>query len=156
MNNKCNYYHIEYKRANVYNPLTGQPFGGDIEVGVCWGTRERDQCSCGGDRTRCSFYVGVREEAKKTISVEDAIDHYRYGISHDIFSEPVTTYAKIAVDALEKQIPKKPIIWENMCYSYFMIDDDWGYECPCCKNREIDYPEHHCICGQALDWSEIV
>ena len=28
------------------------------------------------------------------------------------------------------------------------------YECPCCGNQEIDYPEHHCDCDQALDWEE--
>lgn len=109
MNNKCSCYNVEYKRANVYNPLTGQPFGGDIEVDTCWGTRERDQCSCGGDKTRCSFYVDVREEALKTISAEDAIYHYQYGVDHDIFSGPVVAYAQLSIEALEKQISKKPI-----------------------------------------------
>lgn len=61
---------------------------------------------------------------------------------------------KIIKEALEKQIPKKPIIWENR-YSFSPSpNDDWGYECPCCGNQEIDYPEHHCICGQTLDWTE--
>ena len=60
-----------------------------------------------------------------------------------------------AVDALEKQIPKRPDIWDNKYYFSPTPNDDWGYECPCCGNRDIDYPEHHCICGQALDWSEI-
>lgn len=31
---------------------------------------------------------------------EDAINHFEYGISHDIFSEPVTTYARMAIEAL--------------------------------------------------------
>jgi hypothetical protein len=35
--------------------------------------------------------------------IERAVEHYRYGITHDIFSEPVTTYAKLAVDALREQ-----------------------------------------------------
>ena len=34
--------------------------------------------------------------------VKQAILHFRYGVSHDIFSEPVTTYAKLAIEALEK------------------------------------------------------
>ena len=29
----------------------------------CNGTRERDECSCGGDRTKCDFYPEVREKA---------------------------------------------------------------------------------------------
>ena len=58
----------------------------------------------------------------------------------------------MAVKALKKQIPKNPLIWENKYYDSPVPNDDWGYECPCCGNRDIDYPEHHCPCGQALDW----
>lgn len=86
--------------------------------------------------------------------IKEAISHYKYGISHDIFHEPVTSYAKVAVEALEKQIPKVPLVWEHKYYYTPELNDDWGYECPCCGNREIDYPEHHCTCGQALDWGE--
>lgn len=49
-----------------------------------------------------------------------------------------------AVEALEKQIPEKP-----------KLDNDNGiYEtehCPNC-NRKLFPNEHHCRCGQALDW----
>ena len=60
------------------------------------------------------------------------------------------------VELLEKQIPKKPI------YSDY---DDNGFgdvipytaKCPVC-GYEFDFgtwnENHHCICGQALDWSE--
>lgn len=60
---------------------------------------------------------------------------------------------KVAVDALGKQIPKQPFIWDHRRY---YSPDDWGYECPFCRSQDIDYPEHHCTCGQALDWSESV
>lgn len=33
--------------------------------------------------------------------IEEAITHFRHGITHDLFSEPVTTYARLAVEALE-------------------------------------------------------
>ena len=62
---------------------------------------------------------------------------------------------QLAIDACEKQIPKTPIIWDNKYYLAPASNDDWGYECPFCSNREIDYPEHHCICGQALNWDSI-
>lgn len=53
---------------------------------------------------------------------EEAIRHFEYGISHDIFKEPVTSYAKLAVAALREQeelavLPCKPgdmvyrIVW---------------------------------------------
>ena len=35
--------------------------------------------------------------------VEQAISHFWYGVSHDIFSEPVITYAKLAIEALKKE-----------------------------------------------------
>ena len=34
--------------------------------------------------------------------IDEAINHFKYGISHDIFSEKVSSYAKLAVAALEK------------------------------------------------------
>lgn len=67
----------------------------------------------------------------------------------------ITEALIMAVEALKKQIPKTPMIWEEKYYYSPTPNDDWGYECPCCGNQEIDYPEHHCICGQALDWDDI-
>jgi hypothetical protein len=43
------------------------------KVGVCWGTRERDACSCGGDKSKCDFYPSVREEGKKPMTHFDEI-----------------------------------------------------------------------------------
>ena len=89
------------------------------------------------------------------MEVKEAIrrikDHFRI---HD--DDRPTPYLDEAVDmaikALEKQILKQPIIWENKSYDAPVPNDDWGYECPCCGNQDIDYPDHHCTCGQALDW----
>ena len=74
--------------------------------------------------------------------VEQAISHFSYGVSHDIFSEPVITYAKLAVEALEQQIPKKPYL------------EYGGWHCKSCGlNVSID--EYFCpVCGQAIDWRE--
>jgi hypothetical protein len=62
-------------------------------------------------------------------TIQQAIEHYKYGISHDIFSEPVTSYAKLSIDALEKQIPKKPIHIHEVYPKH-----DWKLD----KNGEID------------------
>ena len=78
---KCDSYHTQTKRKYEYHPITGEPTGYDVKVGVCWGTKETDQCSCGGDRTKCDFYPEVREKALKEcqpnfgewISVEDRL-----------------------------------------------------------------------------------
>ena len=37
-NKPCSAYHIEYGKA------------------VCWGTKEREECNCNGDKRKCNFY----------------------------------------------------------------------------------------------------
>jgi hypothetical protein len=54
--------------------------------------------------TQCDFYPEVRKKGRENAKIEDAISYFKHGISHDIFSEPVKTYAKLAVKALEKQL----------------------------------------------------
>ena len=61
-------------------------------------------------------------------------------------SETVREAYRMAISALEKQIPKKPpllrTVWKN------------HYSCPF-GNRRIFAQENFCsYCGQALDWSE--
>lgn len=34
----------------------------EYEHGVCYGTKEKEPCSCGGDPTKCDFYEEVREK----------------------------------------------------------------------------------------------
>ena len=71
---KCNCYHkTEY--------ITGweSPHEAITEIRTeCWGTPERDYCSCGGDRRKCDFYEDVRKTAIKPkfgewISVDDML-----------------------------------------------------------------------------------
>lgn len=41
--------------------------------GVCWGTKEMEPCSCGGDAAKCDFYDYVRERAKKPSTNYDSL-----------------------------------------------------------------------------------
>lgn len=99
-------------------------------------------------------------EKRNTVTIEDAIVHFKYGISHDIFSEPVTTYARMAAEALEKQIPKKPIYVDTRFRNHGRrIADgsslDKCYKCPNCDLHifhVFDSEEHCKYCGQKLDW----
>ena len=53
---------------------------------------------------------------------------------------------EMAINALEKQIPKKP----------YKDNENGIYEkeyCPIC-HRSLFPNDHHCICGQAIDWSD--
>ena len=59
---------------------------------------------------------------------------------------------EVAIKALEKQIPKKPILANNM------MTKDKFLMCPCCKFRFPDslvFLKTRCWnCGQKLDWSD--
>ena len=62
---KCDCYHTQKKRRYTFHPITGNPIGHDVDVSVCYGTKEIDECHCGGDRTKCDFYADVRKAARK-------------------------------------------------------------------------------------------
>jgi hypothetical protein len=69
----------------------------------------------------------------------------RYKIKHYLKSNEVLglKLPQFVKDSLEKQLPKKPI-----------TSNYWGHSCPMCGNGDINYHDHHCPCGQRLDWSE--
>lgn len=66
---------------------------------------------------------------------------------------------KMLCEALEKQIPKKPVLLAN---DGFDIDQAATLCCPNCHEpihsdfiRDKDFKPNHCReCGQMLDWSE--
>ena len=78
------------------------------------------------------------EEAIKLLNSVTTYDFDRY-----------TTYAiTLAIEALDKQIPKKPI--EKFAFS----DDIGAGLCPFCNegvNEEMNFCSY---CGQAIDWEE--
>ena len=62
---KCSCYCVKKIKQSCVSQITGMPFWYDVEVSYCNGTKERDECLCGGDETKCDFYLEVRERAKK-------------------------------------------------------------------------------------------
>ena len=65
-------------------------------------------------------------------------------------------YAELTINALEKQIAKKPYIQQdnrnNDCMECPSCDSFIGYECDC---RDEHYQIGYCPnCGQAIDWSD--
>lgn len=62
---KCDKYHLYDKWLITYDPVTGSPIRHPHQVGICWGTKEQDECSCEGNRCNCDFYEHVRKEAKQ-------------------------------------------------------------------------------------------
>lgn len=86
-------------------------------------------------------------EQEKTLTLVFGKDGKAMVLNEDyvIYCADKETFEKVK-EAVEKQIPKKP-------YS----DNDNGiYEKDCCPtcHRSLFPNDHHCRCGQALDWSD--
>ena len=80
------------------------------------------------------------QEAIGTIKVAIAEVEWDYPMDYTIAFEK-------AIEALEKQIPKKPVNYDSVPHS----------RCPVCNNSvkvfEDAHEHHYCLyCGQALDW----
>lgn len=82
------------------------------------------------------------KEAIETIKIAIAEVEWDYPMDYTIAFEK-------AIEALEKQIPKKPV--NN-------YEDKW-FECPVCGLVVGTYysigEKHHCKCGQRLNWEGI-
>ena len=52
-----------YDSTSFDDPMN--PCTRSIKVGFCNGTRERERCSCKGNRLECDFYSEVKEKAQK-------------------------------------------------------------------------------------------
>ena len=68
------------------------------------------------------------------------------GIPLNTTKEELAEAMRMAIQALEKQIPKKP----------YKDNENGIYEkeyCPIC-HISLFPNDHHCICGQAIDWSD--
>lgn len=58
----CNCFEESKERRVVrYSSVTGYPIYDDVTVTRCVGTKEQDECSCGGDRRQCTFYPEYRK-----------------------------------------------------------------------------------------------
>lgn len=81
----------------------------------------------------------THEEAMKNINALNAVCGQK-----DLYDAEFESALALAIEALEKQIPKKP----------YKDNENGVYEkehCPSC-HRSLFPNDHHCECGQAIDW----
>ena len=79
------------------------------------------------------------EEAIKNINALNAVCGQK-----GLYDAEFESTLELAILALEKQIPKKP----------YKDNENGVYEkehCPSC-HRSLFPNDHHCECGQAIDW----
>ena len=123
---KCDCYHIESKRKYTSHPITDEPIIHRITAGVCWGTKEIDECSCGGDRTKCDFYPEVREKAKK------ALMYYGTFVNSDGVEDSLI----LGID-ISKKDESTIVVGRDVCGSYEIINRLWGDEAETIYNKLI-------------------
>lgn len=60
----CDSYRLRVKPEYSYDSVYGHRIAQyDRYIGYCNATRERDECNCDGDRSKCTFYPEVRKSA---------------------------------------------------------------------------------------------
>ena len=103
----------------------------------------------------CDFCYAVCEKLGKYEDMEEQVVERLKEASYERFWNDGIG-GELVIQALEKQIPKKPT-YEGDGYAPdgTFVFDEWL--CPCCGKRyEVDYDDYdYCPnCGQKLDWSD--
>ena len=103
----------------------------------------------------CDFCYAVCEKLGKYEDLEEQVVERLKEASYERFGNDGIG-GELVIQALEKQIPKKPT-YEGDGYAPdgTFVWDEWI--CPCCGSRyEVDYDDYdYCPnCGQKIDWSD--
>ena len=93
------------------------------------------------DEKKCREAIAKEKETIKTL--EDAVVSGKTG-SLRRWAKDTIENSTIIIEALEKQLPKKPVL-KRKAYGGIMV-------CPICEVS--DYGKYCRVCGQKLDWSE--
>ena len=91
-----------------------------------------------------------------SIGIKEAIDYIKQHFDDRFFDGnfEARSAQKIAISALEKQIPKKSIKKNPIIYQKDKDGHEhyaYEYHCPFC-DRKVSLYEHHCLCGQTISW----
>lgn len=88
---------------------------------------------------------------KKEEAIERIREHIRIHFKNEPYAIYISEALYMGIEALEKQIPKKPIATDEQHIRYSM-----NYICPLCgkhfSGTGISSYRYHC--GQALDWND--
>lgn len=113
------------------------------------------------------------KEITDKIDVKEAIKMFQNLIFAENYKIAENHCRKLAIEALEKQIPKKPISFKRTAHDFQTefckhsgkscehiktYNHEYkytSYKCPCCEHLISDGTPSYCWnCGQAIDWSE--
>lgn len=99
MANKCKC----YEERKIYEPSIWSLNHDSRVIGICNGTKEREECCCKGNREKCDFYPEVREKAKQLNQEyrdKKELEFYRWWITeHNLNVEVATSFERYLKDA---------------------------------------------------------
>ena len=77
----------------------------------------------------------------------------KYYVPNNDMGELIKRVYEVAIEAFEKQIPKKPVYDETIRKNGKKVR--YHIICPGCYSFSPGIGDEHCVrCGQAIDWSE--
>lgn len=95
-------------------------------------------------------------EYAKNVSFCRGCSHFAYGCTdiEDYVCDRCEhrQFFDIVIKTLELRIPKKPTK-AYIGYADLELYPVLGFFCPNC-GKSLDDTDHHCECGQAIDWNE--
>lgn len=99
------------------------------------------------------------KEITDKIDVKEAIKMFQNLIFVENHKIAENHCRKLAIEALEKQIPKKPTAHKVEVPKIKVGNGFWGkgttvYRCPCCNELISRICDCCYKCGQAIDWSK--
>ena len=74
-----------------------------------------------------------------------------------VYTSEMAEFKALAIDAIEKQIPKKPIKWTKIATlnkSPVAISWESTYCCPRCKSNLVSQYKYCPQCGLEIDWED--
>lgn len=146
---KCECYHENMRKVHRYDAFTGSyRYSVNEKYTVCWGTKECEECSCGGDKTKCSFYPEVRKKAKQEIAQNAKSKE------HLALLEENEELKKELAALKEIRTPKK-VVPSHGTYKR-LRGAPYPLQCPGCGCGFTEYANYRACpnCGQLLLWNE--
>lgn len=109
--------------------------------GVCWGTREKDECNCGGNILRCNFYPEKIEAAKDKYNL-CCESCKRYADEYDAWCYE---HCKSGVPYSDEAYNKLPLMWEENSEKVAPITSE-DYKTPeivTTAPSMVEHPQHY-------------
>lgn len=120
---KCDSYHTKDVTRFTYDRYTGRCDGSYTKtVGVCWGTRECDECRCDGNKLDCTFYPENREEAKKQLEEYKQANNKKYTPKEKDMRKIDPTNEEMMKDLSTFTTTEKPVNIGGNSGKVFVID----------------------------------